>query len=219
MEMQTSETENKQALDEASMNNEQASQDVKEQPEVKAENAENSENKANAPEVLDPMSALQSENAALKAHLEKVEAAAKSDLQRMVRAIAEADNQRKRAEADVERERKYGIEKFVKALLPVLDSLELAIQHSRQDESSKAMIEGVQNTLTLFLKEMHGFGVEVEDPQGKPFDPQKHQAISMAPSDDVKANNVLNVMQKGYLLHGRVVRAAMVVVSSGPANK
>ena len=76
------------------------------------------------------MSALQSENAALKAHLEKVEAAAKSDLQRMVRAIAEADNQRKRAEADVERERKYGIEKFVKALLPVLDSLELAIQHS-----------------------------------------------------------------------------------------
>ena len=123
--MQTSETENKQALDEASMNNEQASQDVKD--EVKAENAENSEVEGDVLEVLDPMLALQSENAALKAHLEKVEAAAKSDLQRMVRAIAEADNQRKRAEADVERERKYGIEKFVKALLPVLDSLELAI--------------------------------------------------------------------------------------------
>lgn len=219
MEMQTQENEIKQASCEAQQDNATADKAVNTEADTqKVESAP--EGEAKAPEVLDPLSELQAENAALKAHLEKVESAAKSDLQRMVRAIAEADNQRKRAEADVERERKYGIEKFAKALLPVVDSLELAITHANpEDESCKGMLEGVQNTLTLFLKEMNNFGVEVIDPQGQAFDPNKHQAISMIPSDAVATNHVLQVMQKGYLLNGRVVRAAMVIVSAGPGPK
>lgn len=217
--MQTQENEIKQASCEAQQDNAITDKDVN--TEADTQNVETApEGEEKEAETLDPLSVLQAENAALKAHLEKVESAAKSDLQKMVRAIAEADNQRKRAEADVERERKYGIEKFVKALLPVVDSLELAITHGKpEDENCKVMLEGVQNTLALFLKEMKNFDVEVIDPQGQAFDPNVHQAISMIPSEAVASNHVLQVMQKGYLLNGRVVRAATVIVSAGPGPK
>ena len=217
--MQTQENEIKQASCEAQQDNAITDKDVN--TEADTQNVETApEGEEKEAETLDPLSVLQAENAALKAHLEKVESAAKSDLQKMVRAIAEADNQRKRAEADVERERKYGIEKFAKALLPVVDSLELAITHGKpEDENCKVMLDGVQNTLALFLKEMKNFGVEVIDPQGQAFDPNVHQAISMIPSEAVASNHVLQVMQKGYLLNGRVVRAATVIVSAGPGPK
>ena len=162
----------------------------------------------------DDVATLQSEIEALKAQLKGVEDKAKSQLSDMARAAAEADNRRKRAEADVEKERKYGNEKLLKALLPVVDSLELALQHTnRDDESSKALYEGIENTRALFLKELQSFGVEQIDPVGQPFDPNAHQAISMVPTADLAPNHVLSVMQKGYLLNGRVVRAAMVMVS------
>lgn len=140
----------------------------------------------------------------------------KADCDKLVRALAECENQKKRIEADVERERKFGNEKILKALIPVVDSLELALKHSDiNDPAVKPTIEGVQNTVTLLLKELSSFGVQGVDPQGKPFDPNLHQAISMVPSADVEANCVLSVMQKGYTLNGRVVRPAMVIVSSG----
>ena len=133
-----------------------------------------------------------------------------------MRAFAECENQKKRIEADVERERKFGNEKILKALIPVVDSLELALVHADpNNEAAKSTIEGVQNTVTLLLKELKGFGVEAVDPTGKAFDPNLHQAISMVPSAEVEANCVINVMQKGYTLNGRVVRPAMVIVSSG----
>ncbi|MGN0901820.1 MAG: nucleotide exchange factor GrpE, partial [Succinivibrio sp.] len=159
---------------------------------------------------------LVSENEKLKARISELEDKGKADTDKFIRALAEAENQKKRIEADVERERKFGNEKILKALIPVVDSLELALQHSdRNDPAIKNTVEGVENTVKLLLKELSSFGVNAIDPLGQAFDPNLHQAISMAPSADVEANNVMNVMQKGYTLNGRVVRPAMVIVSSG----
>ena len=153
--------------------------------------------------------------AALKSQLEVLAKQALSDKEKMMRAVAEADNSRKRAEADVERERKYALEKFVKALLPVVDSLEMALEagKSKAESAEDAMVQGVEATLRLFLKELSSFGVERIDPVGEPFDPNVHQAISMIPSKDVKPNCIVSVMQKGFILNGRVVRPAMVMVA------
>ena len=162
---------------------------------------------------------LMSENTALRAELEKVKAEAKDKTDKALLALADAINQKKRAEADVDRERKYGNEKILKALLPVVDSLQLALEHSdKSNEAAKPVIEGVENTLTLFLKELKNFGVEQVDPKGEPFDPQKHQAISMIESAEVAPNCVLNVKQRGYLLNGRVVRPAMVIVAKAASK-
>ena len=162
------------------------------------------------------MNVRKQENEQLKASLAQAQAQAKAEKEQLVRAFAECENQKKRIEADVERERKFGNEKILKALIPVVDSLELALVHADpNNEAAKSTIEGVQNTVTLLLKELKGFGVEAVDPTGKAFDPNLHQAISMVPSAEVEANCVINVMQKGYTLNGRVVRPAMVIVSSG----
>ena len=100
--------------------------------------------------------------------------------------------------------------------MPVYDALEKALEFSdRNNEATKATIDGIENTLTLFLKEMSSFGVEQVDPTGNPFDPNFHQAVSMVPSTDVPNNHVLNTMQKGFTLNGRVVRPAMVIVAKG----
>ena len=120
-----------------------------------------------------------------------------SEHDQRLRAVAEADNVRKRASQEVERERKFALEKFVRALLPIYDALEKALEFSDR----------------LFLKELSGFGVELVDPTGKPFDPNFHQAVSMVPSTEVPNNHVLQTMQKGFLLNGRVVRPAMVIVA------
>lgn len=170
----------------------------------------------------DTVAQLQSDLAALQAQLKSEQEQAKAALESMARAAAESDNRRKRAEADVERERKYGNEKILKALLPVVDSLELALQHTdKNNELLKGLYEGVENTLSLFLKELNKFGVEQLNPVGEPFDPNLHQAVTMLPSNEVKPNHVLSVMQKGFVLNGRMVRPAMVAVAKAtePAKK
>ena len=153
--------------------------------------------------------------AALKSQLEVLAKQALSDKEKMMRAVAEADNSRKRAEADVERERKYALEKFVKALIPVVDSLDMALEagKNKAEGAEDAMVQGVEATLRLFLKELSSFGVERIDPVGEPFDPNVHQAISMIPSKDVKPNSIVSVMQKCFIFNGRVVRPAMVMVA------
>lgn len=152
----------------------------------------------------------------LRGQVEILKQTVASEHDKMLRAVAEADNVRKRAEQDVERERKYALEKFVRSLMPVYDALEKALEFSdRNNEATKATIDGVENTLTLFLKEMASFGVEQVDPTGQPFDPNFHQAVSMIPSADVPNNHVLTTMQKGFTLNGRVVRPAMVIVAKG----
>ena len=131
-----------------------------------------------------------------------------------MRAQAEAQNAKRRAEQEVEKARKYALERFVGELLPVVDNLERALESASGDEEVvKPIAEGVELTLKSFQNALHKYNVEAVDPQGEPFDPQLHQAMSQVENPDVEPNTVIAVMQKGYTLNGRLVRPAMVMVS------
>ena len=131
-----------------------------------------------------------------------------------LRAVADAQNIRRRAEQDVEKAHKFALEKFVGSLLPVVDNLERALDAaSAEGAEPSALNEGVELTLKSFVDALKGHKVEQVAPEGEPFDPQLHQAISAVPSPETEPNTVLNVVQKGYTLNGRLVRPAMVVVS------
>jgi len=132
----------------------------------------------------------------------------------VVRAKAEVDNVRRRSAQDVEKARKFALEKFAAELLPVVDNLERAIASvDKEDESQKGLAEGVELTLQSMLSALDKFGVKVVDPQDQPFNPELHQAMSMQEVEGVAPNTVIAVMQKGYELNGRLVRPAMVMVS------
>ena len=134
-----------------------------------------------------------------------------------LRAQADAQNVQRRAEQDVEKARKFALEQFTKDLLPVMDNMERALESaSVDDEALKPIAEGVELTLKSFQDVMGKFKIEVVDPQGEPFDPNLHQAMSMVENPDVEPNSVIAVVQKGYTLHGRLVRPAMVMVSKAP---
>lgn len=148
----------------------------------------------------------------LAAKVEELEQALGEARDQALRAAAEAQNVRRRAEQDVEKARKFALEKFIKELLPVVDSLEKALDAMGED-ASEAHREGVSMTLKLQLDTLAKFGVETVEPQGEPFDPQYHEAMAMVPNPEAEPNTVMDVMQKGYLLNGRLVRPAMVVVS------
>ncbi|MCE9685194.1 nucleotide exchange factor GrpE [Shewanella sp. AS16] len=146
------------------------------------------------------------------------EAQAKVDEQKdsVIRAAAEVDNIRRRAAMDVDKARKFALEKFANELLPVLDNMERALAVSdAADEATKAVHEGVELTMRGLLTAVDKFGIKPVDPQGEAFDPELHQAIGMQPSAEFPANTVMLVMQKGYLLNERLLRPAMVMVSQG----
>ena len=131
-----------------------------------------------------------------------------------LRAQAEMQNVRKRAQRDVENAHKYGLEKFLTSLLPVIDSLEKAIESASQaDDSNEAVVEGVELCLKMMLDILVKENIEQISPEGEPFDPKFHEAMSVMENPDVEPNTVLNVFQKGYTLNGRLVRPAMVIVS------
>lgn len=133
-----------------------------------------------------------------------------------LRAQADAQNAARRAEQEVEKARKFALERFANELLPVLDNLERALEAAGGDsEEVKAIAEGVELTLKSFTDVMGKFNVDVVDPNGEPFDPNLHQAMSMVENNDVEPNTVIAVMQKGYTLNGRLIRPAMVMVSKG----
>ena len=143
---------------------------------------------------------------------------AQSEKDNALRALAEMENLRRRAAQDVEKAQKFALEKFASDLLPVIDSLERALEHTdKENDAFKAVYEGVELTLKSLLGTVEKFGVLQIDPQGTPFDPNKHQAMSMVESADVPPNSVVAVMMKGYELNGRVLRPAMVMVAKGPA--
>lgn len=134
----------------------------------------------------------------------------------MLRIQAEMQNIRRRAEADVEKAHKFGSEKFAGEMLAVVDNLERAIAACvAEDDATKAIREGVELTLTGLLNSLAKFKVEVVNPEGEPFNPELHQAMTMVDVPNAAPNTVLTVMQKGYTLHGRLLRPAMVVVSKG----
>lgn len=131
-----------------------------------------------------------------------------------LRAQAEIENIRRRAEMDVEKAHKFALEKFANELLPVIDSLERALEvANKEDPQLSSMIEGIELTLKGLLGAVRKFGVEVVGETGVPFNPEVHQAMSMMESEEFEPNHVMLVMQRGYTLNGRLLRPAMVAVS------
>ncbi|MDR9904100.1 nucleotide exchange factor GrpE [Enterobacter hormaechei] len=136
----------------------------------------------------------------------------------VLRIKAEMENLRRRTELDVVKAHKFALEKFVNELLPVIDSLDRALEVAdKANPDNAAMIEGIELTLKSMLDVVRKFGVEVIADTDVPLDPNVHQAIAMVESEDVAAGNVLGVMQKGYTLNGRTIRAAMVTVAKAKA--
>ncbi|MBV1919925.1 MAG: nucleotide exchange factor GrpE [Pseudomonadales bacterium] len=132
----------------------------------------------------------------------------------VLRAQAEVQNMRRRAERDVANAHKFALEKFSSDLLPVVDTLERALQSAADsDNADDSTQEGVELTLKMLTDTLKKHGVEQNDPMGEPFNPELHQAMSMQPNPDMEPNTVMAVLQKGYTLGGRLVRPAMVVVS------
>jgi molecular chaperone GrpE len=136
-----------------------------------------------------------------------------------LRAQADAMNVQRRAEQEVEKARKFALERFCGDLLSVVDNLERALQSSGDEQGSAALAEGVELTRKGFMDVLAKYGVEAVDPQGEPFDPETAQAMSMVEQPDVEPNSVVAVMQKGYLLNGRLLRPAMVMVSKAPSGE
>ena len=137
----------------------------------------------------------------------------------VLRVQAEMQNLRRRTEQDVEKAHKFGQERMSSELLAVMDNLERALQVNvdRENESVKSLLQGVELTLKSFVDCFRKFGIEQIDPLGEPFDPQLHQAMTLQENPNVEPNTVTAVMQKGYSLHGRVLRPAMVMVSKASA--
>ena len=135
-----------------------------------------------------------------------------------LRAQADAMNVQRRAEQEVEKARKFALERFCGDLLSVVDNLERALESSGDEQGSAALAEGVELTRKGFMDVLAKYGVEAVDPQGEPFDPETAQAMSMVEQPDVEPNSVVAVMQKGYLLNGRLLRPAMVMVSKATSG-
>ncbi|HCD3312133.1 TPA: nucleotide exchange factor GrpE [Enterobacter chengduensis] len=136
----------------------------------------------------------------------------------VLRIKAEMENLRRRTEQDVEKAHKFALEKFVNELLPVIDSLDRALEVAdKANPDNAAMIEGIELTLKSMLDVVRKFGVEVIADTNVPLDPNVHQAIAMVESEEIEAGKVLGVMQKGYTLNGRTIRAAMVTVAKAKA--
>jgi molecular chaperone GrpE len=155
----------------------------------------------------------------LKAELEAAKALAAENLDKFLRARAETENIRRRAEIDLANAHKYSIERFAGELLAVRDSLELArtVDIAREDKVAlQKMHEGLDLTLKLMDDTFRKFNLTIIDPAGEKFDPGKHHAISVVESQEIPPNHVVNVMQKGWMLHDRVLRPAMVVVARAP---
>ena len=168
--------------------------------EVAAENSENMESKEVDVEFL-------------QGQLEKLQEQSKVSLDKVVRAQAEMENLRKRAARDVENAHKYALEKFTNELLPILDSLELGLSASVKAKNLDDLRKGMELTLEMFNTVMEKFGITMIEPKGEKFNPELHDAVSMQETDDSNSGIIIEVMQKGYTLNGRLIRPAMVVVA------
>ena len=149
------------------------------------------------------------------AGLAELKALADENWDRYLRAAAELENVRKRASRDVEKAHKFALERFCSELLAVKDSLEIGLATADKADV-QSLLAGKEATLKLLTTTMERFGVVELNPEGEPFDPQEHEAMSMQPSSELEPGSVLTVFQKGYALNGRLLRPARVVVASEP---
>lgn len=153
----------------------------------------------------------------LEKQLTLAEQKAHEHWEQSVRAAAELDNVRRRMEREVANAHKYGVEKLITSLLPVMDSLEQALQIADKN-ADQSMHEGLELTMKLFADVLQKFDVEVLDPQGAIFDPQQHEAMSILEVPGTPSNTIINVFQKGYRLSDRVIRPARVIVSKNKSE-
>ncbi len=150
----------------------------------------------------------------LEMQLEKAQHTIKEYWDQMMRLRAEIENNRKRAERDIENAHKYATRSLLEDLLPVVDSMEMGQAAAAADNATLESIrEGSGMTMHMFMQVLEKNGLQQLDPLGEKFDPEKHQAISMTEAPDAESNTIVEVMQKGFLLNDRVVRPAMVVVA------
>lgn len=149
--------------------------------------------------------------------LEELQAKADENWDRYLRAAAEMENVRKRAVRDVEHARKYALENFGRELLDVKDSLEMGIA-AADNADTASLLAGSEATLKMLAGTLERFGIAEIDPHGEPFDPELHEAMTMQPSGDVEPGSVLTVIQKGYILNGRLLRPARVIVAAEPTD-
>ncbi len=173
-------------------------------------------------EIQDALDSADQESAAaegvsLEVQLEEAKQAAADAKEQALRAVADAQNIRRRAEKDAENARKFALEKFAGDMLVVADNLDRALASAdMSNDSLKPMIEGVELTHKSMLDALARHNVELINPLGEPFNPEFHQAMAMVPNPDAEPNSVMDVMQKGFTLNGRLLRPAMVVVAKAP---
>ncbi|UCD71584.1 MAG: nucleotide exchange factor GrpE [Syntrophobacterales bacterium] len=154
----------------------------------------------------------------LKAQVEEKTKLGEENYDRFLRAQAELENYKKRVEREKSSLVKYGNEDLIKAILPVIDNLERALDHP-QGENPDGVIEGIKITLNQLLQVLEKFGVTRIQAMGEPFDPSKHEAMMQVESADHEPNTVVSELQKGYLLNDRLLRPAMVSVAQPPKKK
>lgn len=167
------------------------------------------------PQDADPSDGARNESssddaATLQQRLQEAEA-------QVLRTHAELDNYRKRTQRSMEEDRKYAAMPLLKDLLPVLDNLSRAITAAGGENSDEGILQGVKMVVTQLESVLAQHGCEAIDAMGKPFDPNLHEAVGQQPHDEIPANHISLQLQTGYRLHDRVVRAAQVYVSTGPA--
>jgi len=180
-----------------------------EQPEV------NAEEKLQSEAEIDPSESTEEQENQTVNQVEELQQKLNTLGEQLLREQAEMQNVRRRAQRDVESAHKFALEKFATELLSVVDNLERAIDAiDAEDDSQKAVAEGLELTLKTFIDVLAKHNVEPVDPEGQPFDADLHQAVSMVPNGEVEPNIVINVFQKGYTLNSRLIRPAMVVVST-----
>ncbi|MBT3308259.1 MAG: nucleotide exchange factor GrpE [Gammaproteobacteria bacterium] len=146
--------------------------------------------------------------------VEQAKAQAADYLDRMTRMQAEMDNLRKRTARDVSNARKFALEPFAKELLAVADSIDLGLNAAKDSDDVSSLIEGMELTRKQLFGTLEKFNVEVMDAMGVKFDPEQHEAMTMVPNPEMEPNTVMDVIQKGYTLNGRLLRPARVIVSS-----
>ena len=188
---------------------------VQEQAQSNCENQEAAQSEASSEQATAAAEPLTTQEAAVEPSVEELLEAAKAENAKLqdlyMRALAEMENSRRRAEEAVEKAHKFGVEKFAKNMLPVLDSLEKALELAGEERNP--MIEGIEATYRQMVQAMQQSGMTEINPVGEKFDPAVHQAIAMVPAQaDQVSGQVAQVFQRGWLINGRVLRAAMVSV-------
>ncbi|MFT4608188.1 MAG: molecular chaperone GrpE [Urechidicola sp.] len=165
-------------------------------------------------EDLEANASANNEEESIERQLERTQLTVKDYWDQIMRLKAEMENNRKRAIRDVENAHKFALKNFTEALLPVIDSMDMAQQAAAAENASlESIVEGANMTATIFVQVLEKHGLKRLNPVGEKFNPEQHQAISMIEDENVESDHVISVMQKGFSLNDRLVRPAMVIVA------